>query len=250
MHHVSGSSCRRFSFAPSWRVYTYFCAVLLVPKNHAREVTARSKRVKSKRIGFPPTPPSPIPCLTWVLRCTAGNFCSSAASPEQACESGTYSAALATSCTPCPEGYACPSTTGRVICDPGTYSVGDATECTPCPAGYYCTNTGAAEFTECPDGTYSTGGATSCQACAAGNYCPSKTVDNELACPGGTYSTGSAMSCTSCPAGSGCTAAGIITVCEAGYYSVDGASDCVACPAGSRCPYTHLVSLCRANVSA
>ena len=75
-------------------------------------------------------------------------------SQNAACDPGTYSSGSQTSCTSCPAGSACPSTTQAVVdtCDAGTYSTGNQASCTPCPAGFACPNTDDNTMNACAAG--------------------------------------------------------------------------------------------------
>lgn len=55
---------------------------------------------------------------------------------------GTYSIGKVQSCTVCPEGKFCPSTTNatEIDCAPGTFSFGGQERCSPCPSGWKCPN--------------------------------------------------------------------------------------------------------------
>lgn len=166
------------------------------------------------------------------------------------CASGTYSLSGAASCTSCPAGWACPSTTGVAVvaCTPGQYSLANATACTDCPAGSACASTTSLPVA-CTSGFCSYTKATTCTRCPAGSYCTSTTAA-PIACPSGFYSTGGATSCTPVPAGYGAVASTSSSLysCDAGYYAPLRSNPapsapysslaCTACPAGSSCNVT------------
>ena len=78
--------------------------------------------------------------------------CLSSVAPSS-CPSGFYSPARATTCVPCPAGYACPDTGTKTVCDVGSYSESGETTCTPCDAGYQCpSRTSATSKSICPTG--------------------------------------------------------------------------------------------------
>jgi len=67
--------------------------------------------------------------------------------------------------------------------------------CTWCPPGFSCPSTSLNQEIECPDGTYSKGGQQNCTECAAGYACPSKTDDFRIQCSAGYYTLGLAQVC-------------------------------------------------------
>ena len=75
-----------------------------------------------------------------------------------ACPSGTYAAAGASSCTTTPAGTYAPEASSEPIpCPVGTYNAHTgAAECTPADPGYYTGSTGATDQTECQAGYYMT----------------------------------------------------------------------------------------------
>ena len=167
------------------------------------------------------------------------------ASGISACLAGTYALEGASTCTTCPPGYKCLSTTTNATnypCINGTYSVGGETTCTTCPAGYICPYTYQAVQIACVAGTYSTAGATECTTCPAGYSCDTKGYAI-TACDAGSYSLEGDAACTACPAGSFCpsTTAAIIYECQQAFYSIEGSDSCSYCLAGFACPTTACV---------
>ena len=72
-------------------------------------------------------------------------------------------------------------------CTTGQYSLARSTSCTDCPAGYFCATTTISPVV-CVSGSYSTGSQTSCTVCPAGKACPSTTSDSgNYDCPSGNY---------------------------------------------------------------
>lgn len=91
------------------------------------------------------------------------------------CLLGFQSSVGQQNCSPCPAGYACPSSSDPILnlpCQPGYYSIDGDANCNPCPAGSYCPSTVLAQVSPCSDGTYSKTAATSCSPCPAGWKCP------------------------------------------------------------------------------
>lgn len=79
--------------------------------------------------------------------------------PAQACAPGDYALAGSVTCTPCPVGFECPTTSSSPsLCPGGTFSAGQVTACSACPAGYACTQ-GLAP-SSCHNGSYSPAGMT------------------------------------------------------------------------------------------
>ena len=152
-------------------------------------------------------------------QCPAGYSCNGIS--ETICNAGTYSAAGAGSCTPCPAGQYQDSKgkSSCKACNAGKYSTGGASSCTPCEAGT-SSAAGAGRCTPCSAGKYSAGGASSCTPCPAGKYQPNAGQDSCILCPIGQYqaSTGK-TSCTSCGTGK--------TTYNTGSTSL---SNCVSCP--------------------
>ena len=96
------------------------------------------------------------------------------ASPEM-CGLGFQSSMGQLNCSPCPTGYACPSTSDpslNIPCSPGFYSASGDVNCNACTAGNYCPNTTVAQEFSCPKGTYSKAAAVSCSPCPLGWKCP------------------------------------------------------------------------------
>ena len=61
--------------------------------------------------------------------------------------------------------------TSQVACGKGTYSMGATDTCTTCPAGSKCTSSTTEEPTECEPGTYSNAGNSgSCTNCPKGTF--------------------------------------------------------------------------------
>lgn len=78
-----------------------------------------------------------------------------------------------------------PNSPDQIACVTGEYSLAKSTSCTVCPAGYSCATTSASP-SACAAGTYSLGGNTSCTDCEAGYACPStSSLTNRYPCPSG-----------------------------------------------------------------
>jgi len=149
-----------------------------------------------------------------VCACAAG----SVLQPQgcAACPVGTFSAAGAVSCTPCPPG-SFTNASGSVscaLCPAGTASgiigASSASACKPCPVGYVASS-----------------GSTTCVACSAGSA-PLPDQSACSLCPIGMYASAAALSCTFCPANtfSNTQGAPTCTSCSSGMVSAGGASYC------------------------
>ena len=199
--------------------------------------------------------------------CPKNFYCPLAATSPLPCAAGEYSAAGASTCSPCTEGHICPEyneETNPLPCPAGYYKEGtgsagpcdlvpeghystgtgakiacadgqwtaaggkDLSVCVDCPAGYYCAS---GVKTECGTGKYCAAGSSVAGECPAGSYCPDAVTTIALVCPAGTYSPANASSCTPAPGG---------------YYTVQGITDAAStstqcdrgfyCPAGSYGP--------------
>lgn len=94
--------------------------------------------------------------------------------PEQ-CPLGYQSSGAALACSPCPPGFACPSSSNpslNIPCFPGYFSIEGDPFCLSCPAGSACPNTSLADVVACPEGTFSEGASIECSPCPAGWQCP------------------------------------------------------------------------------
>ena len=153
----------------------------------------------------------------------------------------------------CPIGYYCPTgTIDKFPCVGGYTDVIGQGSCTPCPAGYTCTTTsktlcqpklvllsfycppGVGAAVNCPLGTYNTLDATSsmgdCVSCIPGYYCPvSSTLPKMIPCQAGYY----------CAAGGASVATGDAP-CPAGFYCPLGTYNPIPCPSGKFCKTTGL----------
>jgi hypothetical protein len=91
------------------------------------------------------------------------------------------------------------------MCGLGFQSSMGQLSCSPCPAGFTCPSTSDPSLNiPCSPGFYSAEGDVNCNACMAGNYCPNTTMAEEFSCPKGTYSKAAAVSCSPCPLGWKC----------------------------------------------
>ena len=118
--------------------------------------------------------------------------------------------------------------------------------CTPCPAGYSCSSTTSNVMTPCPSGHYSSSGDGVCSGCQSGYYCPTPTSGQRV-CPPGTYSGILQSNCTTCPAGYQCNTVGA-TKCGVGYYSTAGSIACSPCTPGYMVTYCYpCASQCNLN---
>lgn len=178
--------------------------------------------------------------------------------PPTRCALGTYSTGLATTCTACTAGNACPFTDQAVVnaCPAGYFSGPRASSCVKCTPGYYCPNTavtdsmpsyGASGYGRqipCDAGYFSGAGQTSCTACPQGYYCTiaASTDGGRLRCPtgyfpgrNGTFVSLAATDCLKCPSGTQCDNPNVApSTCSSGSYATDGV--CYTCPAGYYCP--------------
>lgn len=137
--------------------------------------------------------------------CPAGYSCSSTSTAPFRCAVGTYQSSTGqTSCNTCSAGSKCLNpAVAPVTCETNHTSIAGQIACQPCPAGYSCPDTNTANNVACASGEYSLEGQAGCTACPAGNYCPNK--DYYYRCLEGYYSTGSQASCTACEVGYYCT---------------------------------------------
>lgn len=182
------------------------------------------------------------PVLSKVVQCPAGYYCPGSPANVNGgsnpgailCPAGTYNMKKGMgnilSCTDCPKGSYCPTTTQVVPCKIGTYNPTTRqttiSGCLPCPPGHYCPQKGVVQPTPCAPGTFS-----------------------NIRSTGSTGSTGSGISIT-IGAGASCTPVspgyflpgdGNLTdalkmPCHAGYYCPGGTAIPIMCPAGTYCP--------------
>lgn len=93
------------------------------------------------------------------------------ATDQKQCGQGYYSSAGSPSCTKCPAGSYCNSSTNCAPsqCQPGRFSAAEgASDCTECPAGTYVNQYGSTSCCQCCAGSFqSSTGQTHCQACPA-----------------------------------------------------------------------------------
>lgn len=140
--------------------------------------------------------------------CNAGSYSSSGYAPCTQCSPGKYAPkAGARSCSPCPAGYMCPSSSMHTPqqCSPGRYSTGGATNCAlcaagtfnnihkatsccPCPAGWFLAHGGNTNCQLCPNQTpYSSPGCDAMNKCSSrpGSFAPSRTSNqgSDGSCP-------------------------------------------------------------------
>ena len=116
------------------------------------------------------------------------------------CVSGAFAEAGSTQCTPCPPGFACPSTEDSsvmIACAPGTYAAGGAAACAACPAGTFGPDAAAYALDACeacPAGTFSAAAAATsaatCLACPEDTFCDAAGTTEPAACPAGTGTFG------------------------------------------------------------
>jgi len=178
------------------------------------------------------------------LSCPEGSYCPDNTNSPIPCLSGTYSGALASKCTNCEIGFACPSSkiSDKISCAPGTFSAGNSVKCSSCTSG-----------------TYSDAQASKCTDCEPGFACPTSKISDKISCTFGTFASGKSVSCDPCPGGKICTAVGIgadcsqgtylpaiswgavCSSCQTATYSGPNALSCNDCEAGFACP-TSLLS--------
>ena len=173
--------------------------------------------------------------------CPAGYACPTSDTRQVIpCGRGWFSIEGDGNCTICPYGYACSDTDGsnNAPCPEGSVSGLGSTECTSCPAGFSCASFLDAVFEPCVSGTYSEEGDTECHDCPAGFACPEPTSNAQLPCVVGTYSRVGESACSPCPEGYSCSVEGVLELCYPGYYSLNGQSACTLCPRGHECPTT------------
>eukprot|EP00002_Diphylleia_rotans_P010730 TRINITY_DN2129_c0_g1_i2.p1 TRINITY_DN2129_c0_g1~~TRINITY_DN2129_c0_g1_i2.p1 ORF type:complete len:5186 (-),score=657.71 TRINITY_DN2129_c0_g1_i2:603-16160(-) len=166
--------------------------------------------------------------------CPAGFFCPTPG-VILACDPGQISSPGSLSCTPCPEGHACPTAIeqDKIECLPGQYSPEGSTACLTCPAGSSCSSTYALP---CEAGSYSPGSLETCSRCPAGFYCPEGSTA-PVPCPVNTYSDASSGRCQPCPAGYICAPQTSLATsrdipCPVGGYCAQGAGY-LPCPSGT-----------------
>ena len=144
---------------------------------------------------------------------------------------------MATACSDCEAGYACPNTySPPSLCPPGYYSLGNATSCTICPAGSHCPTPDVAPVA-CSAGYYSFAGWSMCLICPIGYKCPNKNTVPELISTNEFTLVGSDSNTPStCTAGQARTSGGACQDCPSGYTSYGGNDiRCVPCPPGWEC---------------
>eukprot|EP00057_Strongylocentrotus_purpuratus_P010949 XP_011665423.1 PREDICTED: signal peptide, CUB and EGF-like domain-containing protein 1 [Strongylocentrotus purpuratus] len=186
------------------------------------------------------------------LPCGSGTFNSDPGGSDlidcSACPSdGYFSLAGAETCTLCPAGSKCNSSTGTMTaCSDGQYSLAGDMTCLECPDGLYCPSvynepmicpSGHVPFSnqtgceECGAGTYAYNGTVSCQQCPPGYKCPTAGLDGPIQCATGYYANETAsQSCEQCPEGYRCTSSHLSPViCPRGSYALAGSTSCTSC---------------------
>ena len=110
------------------------------------------------------------------------------------CQLGQFSLEGSISCSECPAGHSCVSSTATPSgCLHGEFSNG--THCLSCLRGYSCPDPSVLP-TPCPDGLFSDiEGAISCQICPAGHQCIDK-ASSPLMCPAGYSSLAGQIECS------------------------------------------------------
>lgn len=120
-----------------------------------------------------------------------------------------------------------------IECSSGTYSAAGASSCLPCPAGSSCYDP-AQSPEACAEGYHSAQGASNCTACPIGMWAEDIKHPNTMI---GARSSPLRTSCINCPAGYACPDPLVGPVpCDPGYYSTNGTNvACTICPAGYSC---------------
>ena len=133
---------------------------------------------------------------TGQLMCGSGTYSVAGGGTCGQCASGTYSLAVgassSTTCSACPVGHSCATTTGvPVPCGTGKWSPGNLAVCNVCGSGTFSAATTAAAISTCvpcASGQHSTTGSATCTPfCPPGLECFD---DTTRICPAGTYSLG------------------------------------------------------------
>ena len=167
--------------------------------------------------------------------CQAGSFNSGedhitvTLSGCQSCESGTFSARAAASCTACPKGR--------------FQSLSGQSSCHACPEAQFAIHDGQSScqlcLAPCPTGTRrvvaACGGAkgSTCQPCAAGMFAATKDATTCSVCPKGQFAPQGSSQCTPCEPGRHGRHSGACEYCAVGRFQDEsGASVCKSCAEG------------------
>ncbi|CEL63666.1 hypothetical protein RSOLAG1IB_05427 [Rhizoctonia solani AG-1 IB] len=177
---------------------------------------------------------------------------------KESCPAGQY---YDNGCKGCPAGFYCPGDTSAKQCNSGQYSGAGASACSPCASGTYtnqkgsvrCTtvqcgwygagsnqdnNRGSTEQKQCGRGFYSLAGSAACKKCPAGSYCNSSTTCEPSLCQPGRFSANEGASdCTECAAGTYVNRYGSTSCCQCcagSFQSSTGQTHCQACPEKTR----------------
>lgn len=163
--------------------------------------------------------------------CPAGSFCASTTVPfSTPCKFGTISSAASTTCTNCSAGKSCVGNTAETSCATGTYSPAGTGVCFTCPSNTICiSNSGSESF--CDVNKKPNAAQTSCTACTSSEVCSPVSGSTSGACGFGYYldTTGSSGSCKICAKDKSCTLPSTTAACS-DSYSPGGWYNCISCP--------------------
>lgn len=185
------------------------------------------------------------PATSILTACPAGSAsnATSATSVSTCVTCATASVALgtgSTTCSVCPPGYYCPTTSSQIACPAGTFSNATGatsnSTCLPCSPGYVTLDVVSGSSDD-----YSISidvASTVCSPCGAGQYCPGPIVTSQTQCPGGTYSPGALAACLNCTDGAYCPPGSSSQVLVCDLSLCFHALVCVCC---ARDPYVALL---------
>ena len=162
----------------------------------------------------------------------------------------TWEGGLEDSCTACPPGTLCSSTStidpppcfhglacdgaSMSACLAGSYSTGGLAACLNCPNGSTCPLDGWGEPSKCPAKYYSGTGATQCEECWAGHACPTEATEWPVRCLEGYYAPATSEQCSQCAPGatsdagsSECSAMNCSASSDSAKNGTDGSFYCI-----------------------
>ena len=162
--------------------------------------------------------------------CPAGMMCTSTSDPIS-CSSGSYCPAGSSSAQPCPAGTYCATAATSIACQAGSYCPSGSIAQTLCPIGSYCVN--STSVIACTTGSFCPAGSALEQQCPAGFYCSSP--GNNASCAAGSYCPPGSTLQQACTAGYYCSTPATMTVCQPGSYCLSGSTSQQQCSAGFYC---------------